>query len=920
MVKERIEIVLSTAGTRTVKRNIDSVGRSASNTRKLLAFMRSALVVLASVRVLGNLFDLIDSFSIMQSRIRLVTSSQKELLAVQTALLEVSQRTSTVMADNVNAFFRVARATLTQNLSFKDLIEVTETLALAQKIFRSTTQESASAMIQLGQGLAAGAIQGQELRSIVENLPPIADAIAREFGIAGGALIALNKATPGIVTAEVAIRGIMNATAGFRKEIEDVTPTFQDAFNRFNNALLIFTGNMSASVGITSIFAELLDFVALNLDKVALGLLAATSLIGINLLIGAVTGLGAALISVAGLALAPFRLLGTVMTVAIATPIILVNKLRAAMILLRAIVILTSRAFLVMGVTAVKAIFRILAALSPLRIAIILVAAFFANVFSLADSDAGQLVATLLGLTAIITLLLPIITLLGGLITAPFLIGAVAVGALVGLFFLFKDSISAVTEKFTFFDGIIQDTLAFLVAGVRTIINKWDLLPAAMGDIAIRAVNFLITSFGDGITAVINLFNKAFGTDISLDPDNILTTGFKNQFVGAAAELGKDFNAKLEEEGAIDQTGRIFDSLASLKDKLKSFLPDLTDTEFGDLLSGLPKGFRVTGNSAEEATKKVKQLTKRVENLLGTVSPLAAATRKLDQAQRLLNDAQLNGVDVTKLLTEAGLTQEELLKRIRLEIAGVGNAETDYIEKQQILHDILKDFPELGEKVAKVLRDIRIEMLDTRTDFSSGVERAFLKLEADTTDIASQIEDSMVKAFKGAEDALFNFVLTGKLSFKSLIDSIIKDLIRLALKQALLGLFTGLFGGLFSGDSSKALKGVTKSIPGFAKGGITSGPEFFPMGNGGIGLRGEGGSPEAIMPIGRDSHGNMGVVASGTGGDVEINIKIDARGAGVDVDNKIRSALEETIPFIIEASANTAKGAVFDNLGRRSLG
>jgi len=69
------------------------------------------------------------------------------------------------------------------------------------------------------------------------------------------------------------------------------------------------------------------------------------------------------------------------------------------------------------------------------------------------------------------------------------------------------------------------------------------------------------------------------------------------------------------------------------------------------------------------------------------------------------------------------------------------------------------------------------------------------------TDVGSKMADVVIKGFKGMEDALTEFVMNGKLSFKSLADSIIKDMIRIAIQQTITAPLTGWFKGLFKGPS-----------------------------------------------------------------------------------------------------------------------
>ena len=70
----------------------------------------------------------------------------------------------------------------------------------------ATAQETSNALIQLKQGLASGVLQGEELRSIREQAPLAAQAIAKELGVSIGEL--KNLAAEGKVTTDVVLRAL----------------------------------------------------------------------------------------------------------------------------------------------------------------------------------------------------------------------------------------------------------------------------------------------------------------------------------------------------------------------------------------------------------------------------------------------------------------------------------------------------------------------------------------------------------------------------------------------------------------------------------------------------------------------------------------------------------------------------------------
>ena len=150
-----------------------------------------------------------------------------------------------------------------------------------------------------------------------------------------------------------------------------------------------------------------------------------------------------------------------------------------------------------------------------------------------------------------------------------------------------------------------------------------------------------------------------------------------------------------------------------------------------------------------------------------------------------------------------------------------------------------------------------------------GAQEAFRKYAEDAGNKAVQIDNLLTNAFKNAEDALVNFVKTGKLDFKSLADSIITDLIRIQIKAALgtggssggglFGLLAGLLGGGAGGGSDAAVSsGASLSANGFT--GFAVGTNYVPYdGMKAVLHKGEAVVPAAYNPAAGGGGGGLNV-------------------------------------------------------------
>ncbi len=208
------------------------------------------------------------------------------------------------------------------------------------------------------------------------------------------------------------------------------------------------------------------------------------------------------------------------------------------------------------------------------------------------------------------------------------------------------------------------------------------------------------------------------------------------------------------------------------------------------------------------------------------------------------------------------------------------------------------------------------------------------------------LQDTFINAFKGMEDAMVNFVMTGKIRFKEFARSVIADIARMIAKQMMFNMISGFMNSLGGGGglgmtqgknmpSNPNFVGVGANIPtvepsniysglkginndelnpyGFAKGGvfaknrivpyakggIVNRPTLFPFANG-VGLMSEVG-PEAIMPLKRGKGGRLGVEVAGGGGGTVVNVSVDAKGTKVEGDGKQMAQLGKMLGSAIEA-------------------
>lgn len=120
--------------------------------------------------------------------------------------------------------------------SFGDTNEIIGFVELMQKLYvvsGASQQEMASSMYQLTQAMAKGVLNGDELRSVMEGAPMLAQAIADNLGVSTGKMKDL--AAQGQVTAKVVKDSLYAITDDLTEKFKQTPLTFAQAMQQIKN-------------------------------------------------------------------------------------------------------------------------------------------------------------------------------------------------------------------------------------------------------------------------------------------------------------------------------------------------------------------------------------------------------------------------------------------------------------------------------------------------------------------------------------------------------------------------------------------------------------------------------------------------------------------------------------------------------------
>lgn len=233
---------------------------------RALGGLNTALGALATGAAIAQFAQFSDQVTRLTNKLSLVTqegqnASQMFAVAAKSALM-----LGVPLKDVGDLFFRVANNTRDLGLAQTDQIKITETLIKGFQLTGASAGEVAGGVVQLGQAFAQGVLRGDELNSVMESLPLVAQALADKFGVQTGALKALGEA--GRITSKDLKDAILASGDAIDQAFGNKLPTITEQFNRFQTSIALAFQQSSGGVAISEALGLALLKITLALVKV----------------------------------------------------------------------------------------------------------------------------------------------------------------------------------------------------------------------------------------------------------------------------------------------------------------------------------------------------------------------------------------------------------------------------------------------------------------------------------------------------------------------------------------------------------------------------------------------------------------------------------------------------------------------------
>lgn len=219
-----------------------------------------------------------DAWANVNNKLANAVRPGEQLASVTERVFNITQQTRSSLDATASLYARLERATRQYGTSADDLAKLTTIINQGFVVSGATAQEAENAIIQLSQGLASGALRGEEFNSVNEQGNRLIVALADSMGVTIGQM--RNMAAQGKLTTDAVVNGLLSQGASIGKEFARTTATIGQSLEVAGNNITRFIGSSATVKTAVAVFNSAVITLSENLELVSTAILAVSAVMG----------------------------------------------------------------------------------------------------------------------------------------------------------------------------------------------------------------------------------------------------------------------------------------------------------------------------------------------------------------------------------------------------------------------------------------------------------------------------------------------------------------------------------------------------------------------------------------------------------------------------------------------------------------
>ena len=265
-VTQRVEQRLNgfSTGITTMQGNVNRLSASLLNAGTMMTKFNNVLQIIGVSVAANEIRRYADSWTLMNNKIAAASQSSGMQARSLSDLKKGADNARAGIEAYTDLYARIMRNSKGVAKSEQEVADATNIVSKAFAVGGAAASEQAAGVLQLGQALGSGVLQGDELRSIRENAPVLAQAIADEFGTTIAGLKDLGA--QGQLTSERVLTAILKARQQIEAQFAKTSLTIEQSLTLVKNAATEYVGTMDSVTGASKAVSGTIKLVADNFD------------------------------------------------------------------------------------------------------------------------------------------------------------------------------------------------------------------------------------------------------------------------------------------------------------------------------------------------------------------------------------------------------------------------------------------------------------------------------------------------------------------------------------------------------------------------------------------------------------------------------------------------------------------------------
>lgn len=253
----------------SARRSMSQVQRDAqSASQSVVTAFKGIAVAAATYLSARQVVDYSQTWVSVQNRIKQVSETYEQFAKQSQAVFQVAQNSQSGLNSTAELYQRIAANSGQLGATQEKVAQVTQNISKAMSASGVSAEAAQGALVQLGQAFASGVLRGEELNSVLEQAPGLAQAIADGMGVAKESLRTLGA--EGKLSSKEVFGAILSQTQAIDDAFARSQTTLAGGWTVIENSASRYVGSLDETLGITKAVVQSMLNLSASIDTASI--------------------------------------------------------------------------------------------------------------------------------------------------------------------------------------------------------------------------------------------------------------------------------------------------------------------------------------------------------------------------------------------------------------------------------------------------------------------------------------------------------------------------------------------------------------------------------------------------------------------------------------------------------------------------